>query len=163
MAIVQPVDDELVFFQNLMTSGTPCKPNQRGVFVKSKLEKLHSILFHVHLLPMTLFPVIYSLVGAIPARAEIAETLSFMERGTRADGSPAYTNIDVDPPGASPGDMMVFQSEVIDSATKEAVGHDSGWCVRTWTSREASECLYLTLRGQIPCRYRADRLESVIL
>ena len=49
-------------------------------------------------------------LASAAANAQTTETLSFIERGIRADGSPAYTNIDVDPSGASPGDMQVFQS-----------------------------------------------------
>ena len=119
----------------------------------------------VHPLAMTLLAVTYSLFGSVSARAETTETLSFIERGNRADGSPAYTNIDVGPPGASPGDMMVFQSEVIDSTTKEPVGHDSGWCVRTWKSKELSECTFtLTLPdGQISVQGPADRHGETLL
>jgi allene oxide cyclase len=116
-------------------------------------------------LAMTLFVFTYSFVGSDPAPAQAAETLSFVEKGNRADGSPAYTNIDVDPPGASPGDMMVFQSDIVDSVTKKLVGHDSGWCVRTWKSKELSECAFtLTFAdGQISVQGPADRHGETVL
>jgi allene oxide cyclase len=97
--------------------------------------------------------------------AQTTETLSFIERGNRADGSPAYTNIDVAPPGASPGDMIIFQSDIVDSTTKKLVGHDSGWCVRTWTTKELSECNFtLTLAdGQISVQGPSDRHGETVL
>ena len=100
--------------------------------------------------------------GAI---AQTTETLSFIERGNRADGSPTYTNIDVEPPGASPGDMMIFQSDIVDSVTKKPVGQNSGWCVRTWKSKELSECTFtLTLAdGQISVQGPADRHGETVL
>ena len=99
------------------------------------------------------------------ANAQTTETLSFIERGNRADGRPAYTNIDVAPRGASPGDMMVFQGDIVDSTTKKLVGHDSGWCVRTWTSKELSECTFtLTLAdGQISVQGPSDRHGETVL
>lgn len=99
------------------------------------------------------------------ANAQSTETLSFIEKGVRTDGSPAYTNVDVAPPGASPGDMMVFQSDILDSTTRTLVGHDSGWCVRTWTSKELSECTFtLTLAdGQISVQGPADRHGATVL
>ena len=50
--------------------------------------------------------------------AQTTETLSFIERGIRADGSPAYTNIDVAPSGASPGDMQVFKPKSLTAPLK---------------------------------------------
>lgn len=99
------------------------------------------------------------------ANAQTTETLSFIEKGNRADGSPSYTNIDVDPPGATPGDMMVFQSDIVDSTTKKPVGHNSGWCVRTWTTRELSECTFtLTLAdGEISVQGPSDRHGETVL
>jgi allene oxide cyclase len=99
------------------------------------------------------------------ANAETTETLSFIERVYRADGSPAYTNIDLDKPGTSQGDMMVFQSDVVDSTTKKLVGHDSGWCVRTWTSKQLSECTFtLTLAdGEISVQGPSDRHGETVL
>ena len=104
-------------------------------------------------------------IASSGANAQTTETLSFIERGNRADGSPAYTNIDLEPPGASPGDMMIFQSEVVESTTKKLVGHDSGWCVRTWKSKELSECTFtLTLAdGQISVQGPANRHGETVL
>lgn len=102
--------------------------------------------------------------GAV-ASAQATETLSFIERGSRADGSPSWTNIDLDKPGASPGDMMVFQSDIVDSTTKKLVGHNSGWCVRTWTSKELSECTFtLTLAdGEISVQGPGARHGETVL
>ena len=99
------------------------------------------------------------------ANAQTSETLSFIERGSRADGSPSYTNIDLDKPGASPGDMMVFQSDIVDSTTKKLVGNNSGWCVRTWTTKELSECTFtLTLAdGEISVQGPSDRHGETVL
>jgi len=99
------------------------------------------------------------------AKAETTETLSFIELGYRADGSPAYTNIDVDPPGPSPGDMQVFQGDIVDTTTRKLVGHDSGWCVRTWTSKQLSECSFtLTIAdGQISVQGPSDRHGETVL
>ena len=99
------------------------------------------------------------------ANAQTTETLSFIESASHADGSPAYTNIDVEPPGGSPGDMIVFQSDILDSATRELVGHDSGWCVRTWTSKELSECTFtLTFSdGEISVQGPSDRHGETVL
>jgi hypothetical protein len=104
-------------------------------------------------------------LASASANAQTTETLSFIEKGSRADGSPAYTNIDMDPPGASPGDIQVFQSDIVDSTTKKLVGHDSGWCVRTWTSKELSECTFtLTLAdGQISVQGPSDRHGETVL
>ena len=103
--------------------------------------------------------------AAADAIAQTTETLSFIEKGNHADGSPTYTNIDVEPPGASPGDMMIFQSDIVDSATKKPVGYNSGWCVRTWKSKELSECTFtLTLAdGQISAQGPADRHGETVL
>jgi hypothetical protein len=99
------------------------------------------------------------------ANAQTTETLSFIEKGNFADGSPSYTNIDLDRPGGSPGDMVVSQSDVLDSATKKPVGHTSGWCVRTWTFKELYECTFtLTLAdGQISVQGPAKRHGETVL
>ena len=104
-------------------------------------------------------------LASVGANAQTTETLSFIEGGSRADGSPAYTNIDVAPPGASPGDMMIFQADILDSTTRKLVGGDSGWCVRTWTSKELSECTFtLTLAdGEISVQGPSERHGETVL